>query len=617
MRRGLFLALPALFLGSACDQEPCEVAGGPTVRLDVALATCNATPRAVVTAPSSVPKRSDVQVNGTESSDANGDELLYSWTLSERPPTSTAELDNDKLPSPSFFADVTGRYVVTLTVSDGVLTSAPESKTIFSSNTAPVANAGGDQVSPNLGTVTVDGSASSDPDGDAVVGYAWRIVEKPASSRAVLTDETFARASITLDVRGMYLLGLKVSDGELESEEDTIAIIGGSTNPPVADARAAATATVGVSVTLDGRRSSDADGERLTYRWSVVSSPDMAVVPLLAETSSRASFVPERPGEYRFSLIVSDGFFFSDPDEVTVQAVYDPFGTDTFDPNRVYIQGSNNMGKMFLCDLYEPGRVTVGFENWIDRLAVRRDGKLLYLDTVDFVYEAFEFVVDPYFPEAGGGFRYPANPRDNDLPGEIARLDNCRYPDHLMSNGFTNEIMSVCGDDITAFYFYSDGTPVQDCVEAAPGRTRQWPRGFGWDGAIACTESVRDPMGIVHPFVGAPAGGLYHFKARRDGGFWGFARNGRGSFDRYLVDNDGTVALDVSFGPPPAGVTHLGFGQDGFVVDGAGRLYFPEYQDGNLLVIVRYDSDAPGTIVFANGGPGCSLMGRTFLVTMP
>ena len=100
----------------------------------------------------------------------------------------------------------------TVTVGDGV-----------SSSGAPTANAGADQ-SVAVGTsVTLDGMASSDPNGD-VISYLWALTSKPAGSTAALSSVTIANPNLTVDVAGAYVLALIVSDGVSNSVADTVTI---------------------------------------------------------------------------------------------------------------------------------------------------------------------------------------------------------------------------------------------------------------------------------------------------------------------------------------------------------------------------------------------------------
>ena len=74
-----------------------------------------------------------ITLNGSGSSDANGDPLTYSWSFTSTPPDSAAVLANPTSVSPTFTADLAGDYVVQLIVNDGTLDSAPDS-VIISAN---------------------------------------------------------------------------------------------------------------------------------------------------------------------------------------------------------------------------------------------------------------------------------------------------------------------------------------------------------------------------------------------------------------------------------------------------------------------------------------------------
>jgi len=88
-------------------------------------------------------------------------------------------------------------------------------------NQAPVADAGPDQ-SVNTGSmVQLDGSASSDPDGDSIT-YSWAFVSKPTDSTASLNDETSDMPTFVADLDGTYEVQLTVSDGELSSTDRVV-----------------------------------------------------------------------------------------------------------------------------------------------------------------------------------------------------------------------------------------------------------------------------------------------------------------------------------------------------------------------------------------------------------
>jgi len=91
-------------------------------------------------------------------------------------------------------------------------------------NTAPVADAGADQAVGPGGTVVLDGSGSTDPDGDAL-SYAWSFVSKPAGSNAALNDNTLVGPAFAADRGGRYVLQLVVNDGTIDSRPDTVEIV--------------------------------------------------------------------------------------------------------------------------------------------------------------------------------------------------------------------------------------------------------------------------------------------------------------------------------------------------------------------------------------------------------
>jgi hypothetical protein len=65
-----------------------------------------------------------VTLNGTGSTDANGDTLTYRWAITTKPTSSTAVLSSATVASPTFVADLAGIYVATLIVNDGKVDSA-------------------------------------------------------------------------------------------------------------------------------------------------------------------------------------------------------------------------------------------------------------------------------------------------------------------------------------------------------------------------------------------------------------------------------------------------------------------------------------------------------------
>jgi len=184
----------------------------------------NVPPMANAGANQSVTKGVMVTLDGSASTDANGDILTYSWSFISKPSGSSASLTGSTTVSPSFTADVAGSYVIGLTVNDGKVSGSQSSVTVTALNRAPVANAGGGLSSVNVGTlISLNGTNSYDPDGD-LIAYSWVFYSKPAGSSAVLLNNTTSRPFFMPDIAGTYIVALIVSDGQVISQTSSVAL---------------------------------------------------------------------------------------------------------------------------------------------------------------------------------------------------------------------------------------------------------------------------------------------------------------------------------------------------------------------------------------------------------
>jgi YD repeat-containing protein len=284
----------------------------------VVVSTVNTAPVARPGANRAVALGALVPLDGSASSDVDGNALTYAWSLLSRPAGSAAVLSNAGVVNPSFTADLPGSYVAQLIVNDGFVDSAPASVTITTENAAPRANAGPDQTVPLGAPVQLDGSASSDPEG-AALSYAWSITSRPAGSSATLSAANIVNPGFTADRPGTYVVQLIVNDGTLASAPDSV-VISTANSRPLADAGAAQNVATGATVQLDGSASRDADGDALTYAWSLSTRPAGSTAALNDPSVVNPTFVADRAGTYVAQLIVSDGTLASVPVTVMVTA---------------------------------------------------------------------------------------------------------------------------------------------------------------------------------------------------------------------------------------------------------------------------------------------------------
>lgn len=161
-----------------------------------------------------------VFLDGRLSTDPDGNVVNYAWTSpagiiltganTATPSFTTTEVSSDKA------------YIFTLMVSDGSLTSTAQvTVTVKQVNKAPVANAGVAQTVKVAAFVTLNGTASTDPDGDVLL-YKWTAPAGITLSATTTANPTFiAPATITSTT---YTFGLIVNDGKEDSQQSTVSI---------------------------------------------------------------------------------------------------------------------------------------------------------------------------------------------------------------------------------------------------------------------------------------------------------------------------------------------------------------------------------------------------------
>ncbi len=190
--------------------------GGGSSSAPPAPAPANVAPVAAAGPAQSVQLGTGVTLDGSGSSDANGDVLAYSWSLSARPPGSNAALAASTSAHPTLMPDVGGNYLASLTVNDGKVNSTAATVTItVTLATDPnfrIAGGGASTIAAGSAT-SLAVPAAGLPQG-VTLGFAWTLVSKPAGSATVLASADAAQAGLTPDLPGSYVASLVVSDGK-------------------------------------------------------------------------------------------------------------------------------------------------------------------------------------------------------------------------------------------------------------------------------------------------------------------------------------------------------------------------------------------------------------------
>ncbi len=144
-----------------------------------------------------VDERATVKLFGSASSDPDGDGITFTWKQTS-PAEPLATLDDTHAATPSFTApevDADTDFVFSLVVNDGSVDSESASATVKvkNANRGPIARTGEDRTVAGGAEVTLDGTGSSDPDGEALT-FTWAQISGPS---VTLRDETTATPSFT------------------------------------------------------------------------------------------------------------------------------------------------------------------------------------------------------------------------------------------------------------------------------------------------------------------------------------------------------------------------------------------------------------------------------------
>ncbi|MBH1970189.1 hypothetical protein FK216_03360 [Moraxellaceae bacterium AER2_44_116] len=267
-----------------------------------------------------------ITLDSSQSTDPDGGALNLVWKILAKPQTSIATLAiNGK--QARFTPDVLGAYQVSVRSTDTQGAYAETIYTFDANNQAPTSiiatdvgsvsrDAGTNSISTSLGyTVLLDSKNSVDPEANALT-YEWSIESKPTNSTLNIGNATASTLQFIPDVMGDYSFKLTVKDNadaisyfvstiKVNNQRPT-AIISSNATPMSLPQGPTIRLPLGTEVTLRGSASKDADGDPLSYLWTIVTKPLNSTAALATPNSMNSLFVPDKAGSYTFKLKTSD-----------------------------------------------------------------------------------------------------------------------------------------------------------------------------------------------------------------------------------------------------------------------------------------------------------------------
>ncbi len=324
--------------------EVCDNDATPLCNSDNVVVTVKSPPTANAGADQTVESGTNpVTLDGSGSSDPNGETLTYKWSQTAGP---SVTLSSTTVQKPTFTAP-TGPATLEfkLEVCESVQKTSCSTDTVVihvrQPNVAPVANAGTDQTVASEATVTLDGSGSTDANTEAplnTLSYEW----SQLSGTAVTLSSTTAQKPTFTAPTGPATLEfeLKVCDGgspSLCSTDKVKVTVTAANEAPTANAGPDQTVASEATVTLDGSGSTDPNNDPLSYEWSQLSGP---AVTLEGASTAKPTFkAPKGPATLEFELKVCDPAPLCNTDSVTVTVKSPP--TANAGPDQTVESGTN------------------------------------------------------------------------------------------------------------------------------------------------------------------------------------------------------------------------------------------------------------------------------------
>ncbi|MCC6746429.1 MAG: DNRLRE domain-containing protein [Deltaproteobacteria bacterium] len=324
-------------------------------------------PPTVSAGPDQTVKAGDVVTLSGTAADPEGAPLSTNWSQTAGPSAALASANALKTTFSAPPVTAVTTLVFKLLVSDGSLsTSDTMSVTVNPpalANNPPLASATGPASAQPGSTVTLDASASSDPDGDSL-SFSWTQTAGPTVtlSGATAAKPAFAAPTVTADTTLSFKV--TVSDGRGGTATASVSVLAkpaSANGAPTANAGADQAVTAGSVVTLSGT-ASDPDGDALTYKWTQTGGAGVALSSASALKPTFAAPSVTATASFTFSLVAIDSKGLSSAaDSVTITV--NPAGGGTVNFTKVvslHAVTRNSIAVFFMTDVATKATVAYG-----------------------------------------------------------------------------------------------------------------------------------------------------------------------------------------------------------------------------------------------------------------
>ncbi|MCU7918683.1 MAG: hypothetical protein KZQ95_10040 [Candidatus Thiodiazotropha sp. (ex Epidulcina cf. delphinae)] len=306
-----------------------------------------------------------VQLDGGASTDGDGSIVKYDWRQTGGP---AVRLQGVDATNSSFQAPPNAQLEFRLRVVDDAGAVGYDKVRVRVepiTNQAPVANAGDDRTVSLGARVTLDGSASTDADGD-IARYVWWQRSGP---NIQLSGWNTATPSFEATAPGDVIMRLRVEDdrGARVMDDVRITVEDDGNRPPVADAGPNGSGVEDRIYNLNGTESNDQDGDISSYLWEQITGPQATVWSGRLNSSRVSVRLPdvEQDTEVSFRLMVTDDQGLSSSDEILILVLKNLPPQPVPIPIQTVVEGSYHVMDATSLFITQPlDRIDLGSYRW-------------------------------------------------------------------------------------------------------------------------------------------------------------------------------------------------------------------------------------------------------------